>query len=105
MGFLSCGIPGRKTLWLGVTAHPSAEWKFFNRPKLAVGANRHGTSFVIAMAHMARLIPGYVHTDLAFFGRGQDDRHGSWLLVAGASRSQTADVDECQCSFCGKSIS
>ena len=76
MGFLSCGIPGRKILWLGVTAHPSAEWKFFNRPKLAVGANRHGTSFVIAMARMARLIPGYVHPDVAFFGRGQDDRHG-----------------------------
>jgi hypothetical protein len=38
----------RELLWLGVTAHPTAEWVARQLTEAAAGVNRHAISFVIA---------------------------------------------------------
>ena len=66
----------RQMLWLGVTAHPTAEWIARQLTRPAAGSRCRGTSSAIATAFTVRYLNG-VFTRWGFVtGQPHRDRHG-----------------------------
>ena len=85
-GLLILRLSRRKLLWLGVTAHPNAEWISRQLTKACDWTKHHDISFVIETVHTAKPSPGALRqwaygTDRALHRRlGKiDTRRGCWF--------------------------